>query len=411
MLRTRALFLSALLTGLLHSAAPPAKPVDFDRDIRPILSDKCFACHGPDAGQRMANLRLDERAGLFAIRKSYQIVVPSDSSKSRLYQRISSTKPSFRMPPPASGRTLTAEQIDLIRRWIDQGAKWEGHWAFIAPKRPPVPQVQDSKWVRNPIDGFVLAKLEHEGLKPSPEADKAALLRRVSFDLTGLPPTPAELAAFLADKSPEAYEKQVDRLLASLHYGERMAMQWLDLARYADTHGYHIDSAREMWHWRDWVVDAYNRNMPFDEFTIDQLAGDLLPNPTTPQLIATGFNRSHMINFEGGAIPEEYQNEYVVDRVEATSTAWLGITLGCARCHDHKYDPFKQKEFYEFYAFFNTIPEKGLDGRTGNAKPFLQLPSAAQKQRLEELTSAIESREKQMPEEKVAALQTAWQKT
>ncbi|HLJ17385.1 MAG TPA: DUF1553 domain-containing protein [Bryobacteraceae bacterium] len=416
MLHKRVACFSLLLSCLLVPAtAAPAnsssKPVDFDRDIRPIISDKCFACHGPDEKQRMANLRLDKRDGFFTNRGSYQIVVPGDSGKSRLYQRISSDKKSFRMPPVTSGRNLTPDQIDLIRRWIDQGAKWEAHWAYIAPKRPPIPEVQDKKWPKNPIDDFVLAKLEHEGLKPSPEADKATLLRRVSFDLTGLPPTPEELKTFLADKSPNAYEKQVDRLLASPHYGERMAMQWLDLARYADTHGYHIDSAREMWHWRDWVVKAYNRNMPFDEFTIEQLAGDLLPNPTTDQLIATGFNRNHMINFEGGAIPAEYQNEYVVDRVEATSTTFLGITLGCARCHDHKYDPFKQKEFYEFYAFFNNIPEKGLDGRTGNAKPYLQLPSPEQKQRLEELTSAIESREKQMDETKIAALQTQWEKT
>ncbi len=206
----------------------------------------------------------------------------------------------------------------------------------------------------NPIDNFILARLESEGLKPSPEADKATLLRRVTFDLTGLPPTPAEMDAFLHDKSPDAYEKVVDRLLNSPRYGERMAMQWLDLARYADTHGYHIDSHREMWHWRDWVIDAFNRNMPFDEFTIEQLAGDLLPHPTLAQRIATGFNRNHMINFEGGAIPEEYQNEYVVDRVETTSVVWMGMTMGCARCHDHKYDPIKQKDFYRFYAFFNT---------------------------------------------------------
>ncbi|MEO7143030.1 MAG: DUF1549 domain-containing protein, partial [Bryobacteraceae bacterium] len=413
MLSERFVCFFALLTCPLLSAAAASsgKPVDFDREIRPILSDNCFACHGPDAEKRMAKLRLDDRDGMFADRGSYRLIVAGDSANSRLYQRVSSQKKSFVMPPPYSGHKLTPDQIDLLRRWIDQGAKWEMHWAYAAPVRPQVPAVKDAQWPKNPIDNFILARLEREGLKPTPAADKATLLRRVSFDLTGLPPTPAEIDAFLADKSPHAYEKQVDRLLASPHYGERMATQWLDLARYADTHGYHIDSAREMWHWRDWVVNAYNGNMPYDEFTVDQLAGDLLPHPTTNQLIATGFNRNHMINFEGGAIPEEYQNEYVVDRVEATSTAWLGITLGCARCHDHKYDPFKQKEFYEFYAFFNSIPEKGLDGRTGNAAPYLSLPSPDQQKHLDELTAAIDGRDKQMDETKIAALQTAWEKT
>ena len=401
------------LGGILEPAANAAaqKPVDFDRDIRPILSDKCFACHGPDAKQRMANLRLDAREGIFTDRGTYRIVVPGDSSKSRMYQRVSSAKASFRMPPPASGKTLSAEQISLIKQWIDQGAKWEKHWAYVAPVRPPVPAVEDAKWPKNPIDNFILARLETEGLKPAPEADKATLLRRLSFDLTGLPPTPAELDAFLKDKSPDAYEKQVDRLLASPHYGERMAVVWLDLARYADTHGYHIDSARQMWHWRDWVINAYNHNMPFDEFTVDQLAGDLLPHATREQKVATGFNRNHMINFEGGAIPDEYQNEYVVDRVGATSAAWLGVTLGCARCHNHKYDPFTQKDFYRFYAFFNTIPEKGLDGRTGNAEPVLPLPTVDQQRRLDELTEAIASRDKQMDEKRIAEMQADWEKT
>ena len=243
--------------------------------------------------------------------------------------------------------------------------------------------------MRTPIDRFVLAKLEQEKLSPAPEADKAILLRRVTFDLTGLPPSPAELQAFLADRSPNAYEKVVDRLLASPHYGERMAIPWLDLARYSDTHGYHIDSGREMWPWRNWVIKAFNDNMPYDQFTVEQIAGDLLPHPSQSQLIATGFNRNHMINFEGGAIPEEYQNEYIVDRIEATSTTWLGTTLGCARCHDHKYDPLTQKDFYSFGAFFNGIPEKGLDGQKGNAAPFLQLPDEKQKEAKAALLDAI----------------------
>ncbi|HYM11841.1 MAG TPA: DUF1549 domain-containing protein, partial [Bryobacterales bacterium] len=411
-----ALAVAFLLAPRSAPAAPETgvKPVDFDRDIRGILSDNCYACHGPDEKNRQAGLRLDSKDGPqspFAPRKGYQILASGNSAQSRLYRKISAADKNLRMPPPYANRSLTAEQVALIRRWIDEGAKWETHWAYVAPKRPEVPKVKDASWPRNAIDNFILTRLESEGLKPSPEADKVTLLRRVTFDLTGLPPTPAEMDAFLADHSPHAYEKQVDRLLASPRYGERMAMQWLDLARYADTHGYHIDPAREMWHWRDWVIDAFNRNMPFDEFTIEQLAGDLLPHPTRSQLIATGFNRNHMINFEGGAIPDEYQVEYVVDRVETTSVTWMGMTLGCARCHDHKYDPLKQRDFYRFYAFFNTIPEKGLDGRKGNAAPLIQLPSSEQERELSEVKTGIAAAEKAMPaESELASLQSEWEK-
>jgi hypothetical protein len=272
-----------------------------------------------------------------------------------------------------------------------------------------LPTVKNAAWVKNAIDAFILSRLEREGLKPSPEADKTTLLRRLSFDLTGLPPTTAELDAFLADASPDAYEKQVDRLLRSPRYGERMAMQWLDLARYADTHGYHIDSHRDMWHWRDWVIDSFNRNLPFDQFTTQQLAGDLLPNATPEQKLATGFSRNHMINFEGGAIPEEYQTEYVVDRVETTSAVWMAMTMGCARCHDHKYDPIRQKDFYRFFAFFNTIPEKGLDGTMGNAQPMLQLPSAEQAVDLKRLKQEIKIREEAVADAKVDPLFADWQ--
>jgi hypothetical protein len=381
--------------------------VNFDRQIRPILSENCFACHGPDGRNRMANMRLDTADGGAY---SKDIIVPGSSARSHLFQRISETNVSRRMPPASSGRTLTPAQIDLLKQWIDQGAKWETHWAFKAPTRPDPPAVKDPNWVSNPIDKFVLARLEREGLKPSPPVDKATLMRRVTYDLTGLPPTPAELNSFLADKSPDAYEKRVDALLKSPRYGERMATSWLDLARYADTHGYHIDSSREMWHWRDWVIDAFNRNMPFDEFTIEQLAGDLMPNATVEQKLASGFNRNHMINFEGGAIPEEYQVEYVVDRVEATSNTWMGLTMGCARCHDHKYDPIAQKDFYRFFAFFNNVAERGLDGRIGNAAPYLQLPSPAQKTRQDELKAAIAAHEKALPEDTVAKQQSEWER-
>ena len=394
------------------TAEPAAKPVDFDREIRPILADNCFACHGPDEKQRMAKLRLDTKDGMFADRGGYQILAPGKSGDSRLYQRISAADKAKRMPPLYADRTLNDKQIELIRRWIDEGAKWEMHWAYVPPKRPELPQVKDATWPKNAIDNFILAKLESEGLKPSPEADKATLIRRVTFDLTGLPPTPGEVDEFLRDKSAGAYDKVVDRLLASPRYGERMTMHWLDLARYADTHGYHIDSHREMWHWRDWVIDAFNRNMPFDEFTVEQLAGDLLPHPTLAQRIATGFNRNHMINFEGGAIPEEYQNEYVVDRVEATSVVWLGMTMGCSRCHDHKFDPIKQKDFYRFYAFFNTIDEKGLDGRKGNAQPVVEVPSPEQGREVVKVDQAICEHEAALPgNDELDEAQSTWEKT
>ena len=363
------------------------KPVDFNRDIRPILSDTCFTCHGPDEQNQQAGLRLDTKEGAFADRGGYQVIVPGKATESRLFQRVSAKEESLRMPPPTADRKLTQHQIELLRRWIDEGARWETHWAYSPPKRSALPSV------KNAIDAFILSRLEREGLKPSPEADRTTLLRRLSFDLTGLPPTAAELDAFLSDTTPDAYEKQVDRLLRSPRYGERMAMQWLDLARYADTHGYHIDSHRDMWHWRDWVIDAFNRNLPFDQFTTEQLAGDLLPNATPEQKLATGFSRNHMINFEGGAIPEEYQTEYVVDRVETTSAVWMAMTMGCARCHDHKYDPIRQKDFYRFFAFFNTITEKGLDGTMGNAQPTIQLPSAEQGVELKRLKQEIKLRE------------------
>ncbi|MDZ7638334.1 MAG: DUF1553 domain-containing protein [Bryobacterales bacterium] len=353
--------------------AESAKKVEFNRDIRPILSDKCYTCHGPDEQKRLVNLRLDTKEGLLGDRGKYRIVVPGDPEKSKLLERVSHPKRALAMPPPGSGDTLSTEQVALVREWILQGAAFESHWAFTPPQRPAPPAVQDNAWVRNEIDRFVLARLEKEGLEPAPEAEKAKLLRRLHFDLTGLPPTPKEVESFLADTAAGAYEGRVDALLASPRYGERMAMQWLDLARYADTHGFHIDSHRDMWIWRDWVIAAFNRNMPYDQFSTWQLAGDLLPERTTEQRIASGFNRNHMINYEGGAIPEEYQTEYVVDRADTTSTVWLGLTMGCARCHDHKYDPIKQTDFYKFFAFFNTIDEEGLDGKRGNATPYFRV--------------------------------------
>jgi Protein of unknown function (DUF1553)/Protein of unknown function (DUF1549)/Planctomycete cytochrome C/Concanavalin A-like lectin/glucanases superfamily len=402
------LFLGLTVTLACFAAGPL---VDFNREVRPILSDNCFACHGPDDKHRMANLRLDTEEGVFADRGSYRIVAPGDPANSRLLARIGAAAPARRMPPPQAGMTLTEAQISTVRQWIEQGAKWERHWAFVPPRRPAMPDVRNEKWPRNPIDRLVLARLEREALKPSPEADRATLLRRLSFDLTGLPPSSAEVDSFLADKSAGAYEKQVDRLLALPRYGERMAMQWLDLARYADTHGYHIDSARDMWKWRDWVIDAFNRNLPFDRFGIEQLAGDLLPNATVQQKLASAFNRNHMIDYEGGAIPEEYQVEYVADRVDTTANVFMGLTVGCARCHDHKFDPISQKDYYRFFAFFNTIAEKGLDGKSGNAAPILEMPTAAQASEVAWLQQAIAEHEAAEPAKETQALLAAWQKS
>jgi mono/diheme cytochrome c family protein len=384
-----------------------AQPVSFNREILPILSNNCFACHGPDEKKRETKFHFDTQEGAFAKKG---VIERGNAAESLLVEKITEPDPKERMPPPDSGHSLTDKQIALLKRWIDEGAKWDTHWAYVPPARPELPAVKQTQWVRNPIDRFILARLEREGMTPSPEADKTTLLRRLSYDLTGLPPTPAEVDAFLADRSPDAYEKRVEALLESPRYGERLAMPWLDAARYADTHGYHIDSLRGMWRWRDWVIGAFNRNLPFDQFTIEQLAGDLLPNATEEQQIASGFNRNHMINFEGGAIADEYQVEYVVDRVEATSNTFMGLTMGCARCHSHKYDPISHKEFYQFFAFFNTIQEQGLDGRTGNAAPILPLPSPAQQGRLENLEAAIKVREAALADDIVAPMQREWQK-
>jgi hypothetical protein len=386
-------FICICASALLESpllAAEPAGKVDFNRDIRPILSDHCFACHGPDKGQRKADLRLDTKEGaLAAITDGVWAVKPGDIEHSEVYRRITTTEADDLMPPKKSGKSLTAAQKELIKRWIEQGARWADHWAFVPPGTPALPEVKQKDWAKNPIDAFILAMLEKEGLKPSPEAEKTTLIRRTSQDVTGLPPTPEEVDAYLADDSPRAYEKLVDRLIASPRYGERMALDWLDAARFADTHGFHIDSQRDMWPWRDWLINAFNKNQRFDQFTIDQLAGDLIPNATTDQQVASGFNRNHCINFEGGAFPQEYLTAYIIDRVSTTSTVWLGLTMGCAQCHDHKFDPITQKEFYQFYAFFNRVPENGLDGRDGNAVPFVKAPAKGQRERLEEIAKQL----------------------
>ena len=368
--------------------------IDFTRHIRPILSAACYQCHGPDGKERQADLRFDQQQSALASREERPAILPGSHAESEVFHRITSTDPEMRMPPPDAIRQLSEAEIKKIKVWIDQGADWETLWSLRPVEGPTPPQVARADWPRGTLDRFVLARLEEQGLSPSEEASRETLLRRVTLDLTGLPPTLEEIDAFLADKSDDAYEKVVERLLASPHYGERMAIDWLDAARFADTHGYHVDSQREMWRWRDWVIDAFNRNMPFDQFTIEQLAGDLLPEPTESSRIASGFNRNHGINFEGGAFAEEFRVEYVVDRVHTTATIFMGLTLKCARCHDHKFDPLSQREYYRFFAFFNSVPERGIDGAIGNAVPLIRFPSSEQQTKLTNFSDKLAAKQK-----------------
>jgi hypothetical protein len=386
--------------------APPA-PLDFNRDIRPILSENCFYCHGQDGNKRQADLRLDVREAAVAA----EAIVPGTPGSSTLLERIHSTDPDVLMPPPDSNRRLSDDQKRLLQRWIAEGAEYEPHWAFAPPVRPALPPVQRADWPRQPLDHFVLAKIEAAGLAPAPEADRATLIRRLHADLVGLPPTPEEVDAFAADTDPEAYEKLVDRLLASPHYGERMALPWLDAARYADSNGFQQDGDTWQWIWRDWVVNALNANMPFDQFSIEQLAGDLLPNATPEQKIASGFNRNHLLNGEGGAIPEEQRFNNLFDRVDTTSTTWLGLTMACAQCHDHKYDPLTRTDYYALLDAFNRVPETGMptrfSARIRVAPPVLELPSAENTERLaalEKEMKAVEAESKPV----VEALYDAW---
>ena len=402
---------SDLADAAVDAPPIPERVVDFAREVRPILSENCFACHGPDEQGRQRGLRLDVPDGALGDRAQFggPVIVAGNAEESLLFHRITAENAGDRMPRGAD--PLTDAEVETLRLWIDQGAEWQLHWAFIPPERPALPPVADSEWLRNPIDSFVLARLEADGLAPSAEADRATLLRRVALDLTGLPPTQADLAAFLNDDSPDAYEAAVDRLLGSPRYGERMAVEWLDAARYADTNGYQTDGERTMWRWRDWVIDAYNDNMPFDQFTIEQLAGDMLPGATRDQRIATAFNRNHSANGEGGIVVDEFLVEYAVDRVETTSTVWLGLTLGCARCHDHKFDPLTQKEFYEVLANFNNIPERGKAFKYVNSPPLITAPTADQEAELAELDEKLrEARETFMSlETRATGAQAAWE--
>ena len=359
------------------SSLPVTLPIDFNRDIQPILSDKCYTCHGPDEKERKGKLRLDTREGAFRLKDGIAAIIPGKSGESELVRRLVTADPEDKMPPPKSNRQLTAQQIEMLQRWIDQGAGWARHWAYETPHRPTSPSVRDHSWVRNSIDTFVAQRLEREGLLPSPAADARTLMRRATLDLTGLPPTPDEVDAFLRDDAPNAYERLVDRLLASPRYGERMAWPWLEAARYADSNGYQGDGERTMWPWRDWVIDALNRDLPFDQFTRWQLAGDLLPQPTFEQRLATGFLRNHMINGEGGRIPEENRIDYLFDQTETVATVWLGSTFNCTRCHDHKFDPFTTRDYFGLLAYFNHTQVDGSGGDP-QAPPNLEAPSAKQ---------------------------------
>ncbi|CCH56762.1 protein of unknown function DUF1549 [Fibrisoma limi BUZ 3] len=388
---------------VLAAEANLPEKVDYNLHIKPILSDRCFACHGPDKNKQQAGLRLDTPEGAYeALAESgKRAVVPHDLGESEVVHRITSTDPDYVMPTPESNLSLNAEEKALILRWIEQGAEYKEHWSLIAPTRPNPPKVNDEKWVKNDIDRFVLAKQEAKKLSHAPEADKATLLRRVSLDLTGLPPTSAEVDAFMADKSPDAYEKVVNRLLASPHYGERQAMEWLDVARYADTHGYQDDGLRTMWPYRDWVIKAYNRNLPFDKFITWQLAGDLLPKSTNAdvnrsRMIATAFNRNHQQSQEGGIVDEEYLVEYVADRANTFGKAMLGLTVECARCHDHKYDPISQKDYFQLFAFFNSNNDRGQIPYNGEAAPTITLTKPETEAKLKFIREKLTPLEQQL---------------
>ncbi len=429
--RTRLFTLIVSFVTPFCMAAEPAGAIRFNRDVRPILSDACFNCHGPDKAKRKADLHFDTEEGVRADLGGHFAIVPGKPDESELFKRVSSPDPKKRMPPLSAGSGLSKEQIETLRQWIAEGAKWEKHWSLIPPVRAPLPTVKLKTWAKSPIDDYVLARLEKEELRPAPEADPVTLIRRVSLDLTGLPPTPTEVDDFVRQyeaakpqAKDEIFGQMVDRLLRSPRYGERMAQRWLDAARYADTNGYQTDGERTMWRWRDWVIDAFNQNMPFDQFTIEQLAGDMLPPPPAPpseggewrgldQKIATGFNRNHRGNSEGGVIPEEYAVEYVVDRVDTTSTVWLGLTAGCGKCHDHKYDPISQKEFYQLFAYFNNVPEKGKAIKYGNSPPYIKAPTREQQVKWKLLQSEVAMAEEEWRKLQPAldSAQTAWEKS
>ena len=391
----------ALLARGSRADMPVPDKIDFNRDVRPILSENCFACHGFDANQRKADMRLDTKDGIAA-------AVKGSKTQDNLAKRIASADPDEMMPPPESGKSLTARDKAVLTKWVEQGAEYKGHWSYLKPARPQVPEAGRPGFVRNPIDKFVLAKLKEHNLAPSPEADRVTLIRRLSFDLTGLPPSPQDVKAFVEDKSPDAYEKLVDRLLASPAYGERMAVYWLDLVRYADSIGYHSDNPQNVWPYRDYVIRAFNSNKPFDQFTVEQIAGDLIENATTEQKVASAYNRLLQTTEEGGAQPKEYVAKYAADRVRNASSVWLGQTMGCCECHDHKFDPITTKEFYQFAAFFADVQEAPV----GRREPGMPVPSPEQEVALKGLDGEIAAAKAKLAAttEELAAAQQAWEK-
>ena len=383
---------------------PAADAIDFNRDIRPILSSNCFLCHGPDAHDRKAKLRLDTREGAIRLNDGVRAIDPDALADSEFLHRIASSDKEEVMPPPESHKVLSEEQKTLLRKWILSGAEYKEHWAFLPPAKTTAPSTQEKARIHNPVDTFILANLAKAGLEQSAEADRRTLIRRVTYDLTGLPPAPGDVEAFVSDKSPQAYEKVVDRLLATERYGERMALAWMDAARYGDSSVMHADGPRHMWAWRDWVIDAYNSNMPFDQFTTEQLAGDLLPDATIGQRVASGFNRNHATSDEGGAFAEELRVEYVVDRVKTTANVWMGLTMECAQCHDHKYDPISQREYYQMFAYFNNTTDPGMQTRGGNQSPVVNVPPREQADKLAGLRKAIEASDRKLDEYRRSAV-------
>lgn len=398
--KTLSTFLFAFAATCSVSAADGE--INFSRDILPLLSDNCFKCHGPDTANRESDLRLDRHETAIAeLDSGHTAVVAGKSSQSELFKRIATTDPDLKMPPPDSGRKLTTKQIELIRKWIDSGAEWSGHWAFQPPTKPSTPESVKKWQANNPIDHFVNARIAAAKLKPEDRASKETLIRRATLDLTGLPATIKEIDDFLADESEQAFERVVDRLLASDKYGEHMARYWLDAARYGDTHGLHLDNERSIWLYRNWVIESFNRNQSFDDFTIEQLAGDLLPEPTLQQRVATGFNRCNVTTSEGGSIDDEYYMRYAVDRVETTATVWLGLTAGCAACHDHKFDPLTQKEFYQLFSYYFSLTERAMDGNALLPPPSVQVPSDEQVAQKKQYSAELAATNKQI--EKILA--------
>ena len=409
------LFLGIFFTLALSAVCQPGvglaeTAIDFDRDIKPILSDNCYHCHGPDGESREAELRMDQKESVFGERDDYWIVLPGEPDESELVARLITSDEDEMMPPAESGKELTPEQIDLLQRWVAEGAPWKEHWSFVPPTRPQLTDTKHLEGARNEIDYFVMRRLATVGLKPEAAANRRTLARRLYLDLSGLPPTAEQTQKFVDDRSDKAYEQLVDQLLASPQYGERMTVAWLDQARYADTNGFSIDGGRHMWLWRDWVINAYNQNMPFDQFVVEQLAGDLLPEATSDQLVATGFNRNHMITHEGGTINEENLANYASDRVRTTAEVFLGLTMGCAQCHDHKYDPITQRDYYRFLAYFNTLGDKGRDGDGGiNSIPKIEATSILGRDEIEakQLRSQLQALQQQ--QKQPLASQAAWE--